>query len=926
MDKKTEAEGNGTPEQENAEEKSNFIVRCTNFVNTALETGFSRFGLLVGTHPGKTIAVTLIFALLCLSGLVRFEQESRGEKLWVEQSSQYVTDQNWVRDHFPTRIRYIQILLKGSDVLTPNGLKQMLNVDKMVQGMLANDSNSALHWKNRRFDTPTQSLIELWPGLDATTVDSMTKDDILRIVNEDPLISPTRNRNISIDSYLSGISKNSTQHIVQASVARMTYFQKFDVVLDKSTGMWKDEYGTQWEKEFAVVIRQTSFPGYEVFYSTLESFVKAGLDAIGNDYGLLFSGYALIITYVAFQLGKFSRLKHKVWLAAVGIIMVGLAFAVAMGLCAGAGVIYGPVHSILPFLMLGIGVDDLFVIIQTWDNVCMEQTKIQESVPEKISRTMKHAGVAITVTSFTDICAFLIGATTVLPALRSFCIYAGVGILMLYIYAATFFVAFLTIDAKRQEMNRDACCCFRLPDDWQPMACSNKRFLNDVLKRFGKIILTIPGKVIVVLLTGTLFGFGLYGILQLDQNFDPDWFLPRDSDEFLFRQNFRQFFPSHGAKTAVYVGKVDYFAEQKNLHALYDKMRWDSTIQESSVVSWYDHFITHLKNDPVKKTYLTNENIVSNETFFYDNLRQFLDGDGLAYKSSFDYNNNTMEIKGTRFLMSHKNIMETKKQIEAMDNIRQKATSVYFQSSKTTFSKTAFVFGDEYIRWQTNRIVGEELFRNLILAGVCVFLVTLFLIANLWTCLMVLMCVGFSLTNICGYMYYWDLSIDMIISTILVISLGFAVDYSGHIGHAFMAARKGTRNDRALTAISEIGPAVLNGGISTFLAFCLLAGSKSYAFQTFFKVFFLVVSIGLFHGLVFLPVLLSIIGPRAYLETESPTPEKANEEECSNSSASSTTEGDSTPKKNKVHVEYKSCSEGKEDGNISIENLNYVAS
>ena len=48
--------------------------------------------------------------------------------------------------------------------------------------------------------------------------------------------------------------------------------------------------------------------------------------------------------------------------------------------------------------------------------------------------------------------------------------------------------------------------------------------------------------------------------------------------------------------------------------------------------------------------------------------------------------------------------METKKQIEAMDNIRQKATSVYFQSSKTTLSKTAFAFGDEYIRWQTNRV------------------------------------------------------------------------------------------------------------------------------------------------------------------------------------------------------------------------------
>lgn len=34
----------------------------------------------------------------------------------------------------------------------------------------------------------------------------------------------------------------------------------------------------------------------------------------------------------------------------------------------------------------------------------------------------------------------------------------------------------------------------------------------------------------------------------------------------------------------------------------------------------------------------------------------------------------------------------------------------------------------------------------------------------------------------------------MIISTILVVALGFAVDYSGHIGHAFMAVRKGNRN------------------------------------------------------------------------------------------------------------------------------------
>ena len=84
-----------------------------------------RFGLLVGRNPVKTIIVSLIFALLSLSGLVRFKEENRPEKLWVEQSSQYITDQNWVRQHFPTRIRYIRILLKGGDVLTQDGIRQV---------------------------------------------------------------------------------------------------------------------------------------------------------------------------------------------------------------------------------------------------------------------------------------------------------------------------------------------------------------------------------------------------------------------------------------------------------------------------------------------------------------------------------------------------------------------------------------------------------------------------------------------------------------------------------------------------------------------------------------------------------------------------------------------------------------------------------
>ena len=64
------------------------------------------------------------------------------------------------------------------------------------------------------------------------------------------------------------------------------------------------------------------------------------------------------------------------------------------------------------FLFLGIGIDDMFVIVQCWYNLS-EEEKVGKSLHEQIGETMKHAGVAITVTSITDVFAFGIGAVTV---------------------------------------------------------------------------------------------------------------------------------------------------------------------------------------------------------------------------------------------------------------------------------------------------------------------------------------------------------------------------------------------------------------------------------------------------------------------------------------------------------------------------------
>jgi hypothetical protein len=65
-------------------------------------------------------------------------------------------------------------------------------------------------------------------------------------------------------------------------------------------------------------------------------------------------------------------------------------------------------------------------------------------------------------------------------------------------------------------------------------------------------------------------------------------------------------------------------------------------------------------------------------------------------------------------------------------------------------------------------------------------------------------------------------------------------------------------------ALETMGPALVHGGISTFLAISALALSDIYVFDVFFRMFLLIVSFGMFHGMVFVPTALSLVGPEGY--------------------------------------------------------------
>ena len=54
----------------------------------------------------------------------------------------------------------------------------------------------------------------------------------------------------------------------------------------------------------------------------------------------------------------------------------------------------------------------MFVIMQCLSNLS-DQQKSTLPLPEQIGEAMRHAGVAISITSLTDVCAFGVGAVTV---------------------------------------------------------------------------------------------------------------------------------------------------------------------------------------------------------------------------------------------------------------------------------------------------------------------------------------------------------------------------------------------------------------------------------------------------------------------------------------------------------------------------------
>ncbi len=157
--------------------------------------------------------------------------------------------------------------------------------------------------------------------------------------------------------------------------------------------------------------------------------------------------YVLMFFYVSMAIGFFPDPVHtKFGLGSVGILVVLGALMTSIGVTFYFNQKLTMISAeVVPFLILAIGVDNMFLISRAEREI----PKYVTNVETRIAFALKEIGPSIFTAATCEALAFFIGMLTDVPALQNFCLVAGLGVVADFVLQLTIFVGALTLDNKR---------------------------------------------------------------------------------------------------------------------------------------------------------------------------------------------------------------------------------------------------------------------------------------------------------------------------------------------------------------------------------------------------------------------------------------------------------------------------------------------
>lgn len=114
-----------------------------------------------------------------------------------------------------------------------------------------------------------------------------------------------------------------------------------------------ESWETQWIINLNGVTIPSISPTLKWFVQAVVSFRQAARESLTGDLSKIITGYNLLAVYVCFALGELSWVRSRGWLAGLALLGIGLAIGATYGIGSALGYAFGPVHQLLPLLLLG---------------------------------------------------------------------------------------------------------------------------------------------------------------------------------------------------------------------------------------------------------------------------------------------------------------------------------------------------------------------------------------------------------------------------------------------------------------------------------------------------------------------------------------------------------------------------------------------
>uniref|UniRef100_A0A8C7YL57 NPC1 like intracellular cholesterol transporter 1 n=1 Tax=Oryzias sinensis TaxID=183150 RepID=A0A8C7YL57_9TELE len=643
-----------------------------------------------------------------------------------------------------------------------------------------------------------------------------------------------------------------------------------------------------------------------------------------EDIPIFMISYLVIFVYIAVALGEYSSCKRllvdsKFLVGLGGILVVGCSVLASMGFYSWIGIPSSLVIlQVVPFLVLAVGADNIFIFVLEYQR---DVRRAGETREQHIGRVLGHVAPSMLLCSLSESVCFFLGALSTMPAVRSFALYAALAVLMDFALQMTAFVALLSLDARRQDKNRcELFCCVSVSAKHSNKP--NEGFLLPLMRKYyAPALLNRYTRIFVMVVFILMFCASIFLMLHVKVGLDQELAMPTDSYMLRYFSYLHKYFEV--GVPVYFVTKRGYnFTSEEGMNAvcssvgcdqfsLTQKIQYATNFPDLSHIaipanSWVDDFIDWLNpGSRCCRLYTLGPNqgefcpanisedsgsllcgrkcmnasatsaIRPSVELFNRFLPDFLGNrpdlqcskGGLgAYDTSVVIDGRG-EIIASRFMAYHTTLTNSQEYTAALQKGRELASSITEAMRKVPGTSPDFevftytltnVFYEQYLT-----IVPEGLFNiSMCLLPtfvVCCLLLGLDLLSGLLNLITIIMIV----VDTVGVMTLWSIDYNAVSLINLVTAVGISVEFVSHMTRSFALSTKPTRVERAAEATANMGSAVFAGVAMTNLpGILVLAFAKAQLIQIFFFRLNLVITLlGLAHGLIFLPVLLTYFGP-----------------------------------------------------------------